>query len=230
MKRACWCSTPNRARCAPWKICEVAGERLQVSADGYAGSAGISTSVPVAALRENTSIPFRLKLTLAGSSQLNFLPLARKARNRHQVRMAASEVPGRARAARSTDLGQGIQRPMVGARDQPELRTELVRQPGSCGRARGSGFRAKRRWRGVLRARRHLPAQLPRGALRGAAHRDHIPDVLPLGAHERHRHSRHAIPHGRPGARAVLSIAAGAVGAHELRRWPTPSRPAAWWR
>ena len=58
---------------------QVAGERLQVSADGYAGSAGISTSVPLAALRESAMIPFRLKLTLAGSSQLSFLPLARKA-------------------------------------------------------------------------------------------------------------------------------------------------------
>src|SRR5688572_981022 len=58
---------------------EVAGERSTVAADGYAGSAGISTPVPLAALRENTTIPFRLKLTLAGSSQLSFLPLARKA-------------------------------------------------------------------------------------------------------------------------------------------------------
>ena len=58
---------------------EVAGERLQVSADGYAGSAGISTSVPLTALREGSTIPFRMKLTLAGSSQLRFLPLARKA-------------------------------------------------------------------------------------------------------------------------------------------------------
>ena len=58
---------------------EVAGERSTVAADGYAGSAGISTPVPVAALRENSTIPFRLKLTLAGSSQLSFLPLARKA-------------------------------------------------------------------------------------------------------------------------------------------------------
>ena len=57
----------------------VAGESLQVAADGYAGSAGISTSVPVAALREGTTIPFRMRLTLAGSSQLSFLPLARKA-------------------------------------------------------------------------------------------------------------------------------------------------------
>jgi inner membrane protein len=57
----------------------VAGESAQVAADGYAGSAGISTAVPVQALREGTSIPFRLQLTLAGSSQLNFLPLARKA-------------------------------------------------------------------------------------------------------------------------------------------------------
>lgn len=57
----------------------VAGEAAQVAADGYAGSAGISTAVPVAALREGHSIPFRVKLTLAGSSQLSFLPLARKA-------------------------------------------------------------------------------------------------------------------------------------------------------
>ena len=57
----------------------VAGVSLPVSADGYAGSAGISAAVPAAALRENTSIPFRLKLTLAGSSQLTFLPLARRA-------------------------------------------------------------------------------------------------------------------------------------------------------
>ena len=57
----------------------VAGERMQVAADGYAGSAGIATPVPMAALREGTTIPFRLKLTLAGSSQLTFLPLARKA-------------------------------------------------------------------------------------------------------------------------------------------------------
>jgi inner membrane protein len=57
----------------------VAGESLPVSADGYAGSAGISAAVPASALRENASIPFRLKLTLAGSSQLTFLPLARKA-------------------------------------------------------------------------------------------------------------------------------------------------------
>ena len=58
---------------------EVAGERLSVSADGYAGSAGISTSVPTSALREASSISFRMKLTLAGSSRINFLPLARKA-------------------------------------------------------------------------------------------------------------------------------------------------------
>jgi inner membrane protein len=57
----------------------VGGESGQVAADGYAGSAGISTAVPVQALREGSSIPFRMTLTLAGSSQLNFLPLARKA-------------------------------------------------------------------------------------------------------------------------------------------------------
>jgi inner membrane protein len=56
----------------------IANERLQVAADGYAGSAGISTAVPVDALSQAT-IPFRLSLTLAGSSQLTFLPLARRA-------------------------------------------------------------------------------------------------------------------------------------------------------
>jgi inner membrane protein len=57
----------------------VADEHMQVAADGYAGSAGIATSVPVSAMRENSTIPFRMKLTLAGSDRLSFLPLARKA-------------------------------------------------------------------------------------------------------------------------------------------------------
>jgi len=57
----------------------VAGDSPPVSADAYAGSAGISAAVQASALRENSAIPFRLKLTLAGSSQLTFLPLARKA-------------------------------------------------------------------------------------------------------------------------------------------------------
>jgi inner membrane protein len=57
----------------------VAGESAQVAADGYAGSAGISTAIPGQALREAATIPFRMTLTLAGSGQLNFLPLARKA-------------------------------------------------------------------------------------------------------------------------------------------------------
>jgi inner membrane protein len=57
----------------------VGGDRAQVAADSYAGLAGISTGVPLPALRESTSIPFRVKLTLTGSSQLRFLPLARKA-------------------------------------------------------------------------------------------------------------------------------------------------------
>jgi inner membrane protein len=57
----------------------VAGESQRVSADSYAGSAGISTPVPAAALEEGGTVPFSLKLTLAGSSQLTFLPLARRA-------------------------------------------------------------------------------------------------------------------------------------------------------
>ncbi len=46
-----------------------------------------------------------------------------------------------------------------------------------------------------------------------AAHRHHVPDVLPLGAPQRQRHSRHAVPDGGPGAGAVLSTAAGVVRA-----------------
>lgn len=57
----------------------IAGESAAVSADAYAGLAGISTAVPQSALRGQEKIPFRLKLTLAGSSKLSFLPLARKA-------------------------------------------------------------------------------------------------------------------------------------------------------
>jgi inner membrane protein len=57
----------------------VGGESQQVAADAYAGSAGISTTIPAAALSESATIPFRMTLTLAGSSQLSFLPLARKA-------------------------------------------------------------------------------------------------------------------------------------------------------
>ena len=57
----------------------VAGESSAVAADGYAGSAGISVRVPRAALHDSATVPFAMKLTLAGSSQLTFLPLARKA-------------------------------------------------------------------------------------------------------------------------------------------------------
>jgi len=57
----------------------VAGESPRVAADAYGGLAGISTPVAESALREGVSIPFRLKLTLTGSSNLSFLPLARKA-------------------------------------------------------------------------------------------------------------------------------------------------------
>ena len=57
----------------------VAGQAAPVSADGYAGLAGVSVPVPVSALRDAAEIPFRLKLTLAGSSGITFLPLARKA-------------------------------------------------------------------------------------------------------------------------------------------------------
>jgi inner membrane protein len=57
----------------------VAGEAGPVSADGYAGFAGVSAAVPATVLREAGLIPFRLKLTLAGSTGITFLPLARQA-------------------------------------------------------------------------------------------------------------------------------------------------------
>jgi inner membrane protein len=57
----------------------VAGISAAVAADAYGGSAGISVPVPRAALRDAGSVPFEMKLTLAGSSRLTFLPLARKA-------------------------------------------------------------------------------------------------------------------------------------------------------
>jgi inner membrane protein len=57
----------------------VAGDSARVAADSYAGMAGISAPVPEAALREGSTVPFRVKLTLTGSSSLTFLPLARKA-------------------------------------------------------------------------------------------------------------------------------------------------------
>ena len=50
-----------------------------MAADGYAGSRAFRRAVPRAALRGDGTIPFRVRLTLAGSSQLTFLPLARKA-------------------------------------------------------------------------------------------------------------------------------------------------------
>lgn len=57
----------------------VAGESARVAADSYADLSGISAPVPETALRTAGSVPFRVTLTLAGSSALSFLPLARKA-------------------------------------------------------------------------------------------------------------------------------------------------------
>jgi inner membrane protein len=48
----------------------VAGDSARVAADSYAGMAGISAPVPEAALREGSTVPFRVKLTLTGSSSL----------------------------------------------------------------------------------------------------------------------------------------------------------------
>jgi inner membrane protein len=57
----------------------VAGAPAQVAADSFARFAGISTSVPRGEFTETARIPFSVSLTLAGSHQLSFLPLARKA-------------------------------------------------------------------------------------------------------------------------------------------------------
>lgn len=57
----------------------VAGESVRVAADSYAGLSGISAPVSQTALRGGGTIPFRLQLTLTGSTSLSFLPLARKA-------------------------------------------------------------------------------------------------------------------------------------------------------
>jgi inner membrane protein len=57
----------------------VAGESARVAADSYAGLSGISAPVPEAAVRGDGMIPFRVTLTLTGSTSLTFLPLARKA-------------------------------------------------------------------------------------------------------------------------------------------------------
>ena len=57
----------------------VDGTPAEIGADGYALYAGVSTPVPEGALQNAGGFPFKLKLKIAGSSQLFFLPLARKA-------------------------------------------------------------------------------------------------------------------------------------------------------
>jgi inner membrane protein len=57
----------------------VAGARAEVAAGSYADFAGVSTAMPVAALRDGAAIPFEVDLKLAGSERLSFLPLARTA-------------------------------------------------------------------------------------------------------------------------------------------------------
>jgi inner membrane protein len=57
----------------------VAGESPAISADNYAGMAGVSAVLPAEAGASGV-IPFSFRLTLAGSERLTFLPLARTAR------------------------------------------------------------------------------------------------------------------------------------------------------
>jgi len=53
-------------------------ESPAISADNYAGMAGVSAALPADAQASGV-IPFSFRLTLAGSDRLTFLPLARKA-------------------------------------------------------------------------------------------------------------------------------------------------------
>ena len=139
------------------------------------------------------------------------LPAAGAARASHSVspeaharRAAASSASCRWRARRTivTQLRPGRIRSSRARRRRSirrSARTDSTRA-GRCSRSTATSARAgtttkcdagmpaeaafarKRRGRDVLRARGRLPAQLPRGALRGAAHRDHLPDVLPAGS------------------------------------------------
>jgi inner membrane protein len=57
---------------------KVGSENPPISADNYAGMAGVSVALPAGAADPGV-IPFSFRLTLAGSDRLTFLPLARKA-------------------------------------------------------------------------------------------------------------------------------------------------------
>ncbi len=58
---------------------QIDGNAAEIGADGYALYAGVSAPVSEGTLQKAGGFPFRLKLKIAGSSQLLFLPLARKA-------------------------------------------------------------------------------------------------------------------------------------------------------
>jgi inner membrane protein len=57
---------------------KLGAESPTISADSYAGMAGVSAALPIDA-QSSGVIPFSFRLTLAGSDRLTFLPLARKA-------------------------------------------------------------------------------------------------------------------------------------------------------
>ena len=57
---------------------KVGSENPPISADSYAGMAGVSVALPTG-VADPGVIPFSFRLTLAGSERLTFLPLARKA-------------------------------------------------------------------------------------------------------------------------------------------------------
>ena len=87
----------------------VAGERGQVAADGVRRVRGhFDGGAARGAARRIATIPFRLKLTLAGSSQLTFLPLARKADISTQVhagRIRSSKARRRRSSRSISDAG-----------------------------------------------------------------------------------------------------------------------------
>ena len=208
----------------------VGGESAQMSADAYAGSAGISTAVPLKSLREDAGFEFRMKLTLAGSSQLTFLPLARKAAIDIKSTWPHPKFEGAPAPLEPEISDDGFSARWSVLEINRNFRPELVRLARARGPAGRSGLRDERRGRHLLRARGCVPAQLSRRALRHPAHRHHVPGVLPVGAPERQRHSRHAVPDGGPGAGAVLSTACWRCPSTWRSTSPTRFRPARWWR
>ena len=132
------------------------------------------------------TIPFRCRAHAGRQQPAEFPAAGAQGGDRHR------RPPGRIRSSRArrrrsipTSATQGFKARWSVLEINRNFGQSWFDDAGARRRAGASGARAERRRRDVLRAGRHLPAQLPRGALRGAAHRDHVPDVLPVGAPQR---------------------------------------------